>query len=269
MKPFIPILLCIALVSNATENKLRKTATQIPADPGVTGHRVDAQTDGAMSLMRQTVYTNCVLWLEASYNNNSGTNYYDLSTEGNDGLQATAAAQPVHVSANGGTLRFDGINDQIIVAHDTSLDLTGTWTIASWIFHDTTAPGPYTYFFGKREVTYNWQLWVQQDDSKGRFFNPAGDGTKVSTGALNDNAWNHMAVAYDMTNLNFYFDGVFDSAVAKNANVSGLTHSLKIGLYGAAIAGATNDAFMAFSRCLSSNEIFEVLYDERKATYGL
>jgi hypothetical protein len=60
----------------------------------------------------------------------SGTTWRDLSRSGNNG---TLTNGPTFSSANGGNLVFDGIDDYIITPNSTTLNITSTITLESWI----------------------------------------------------------------------------------------------------------------------------------------
>lgn len=82
-----------------------------------------------------------VLHLDAantkSYQSGS-TTWYDKSGNVNNG---TLTNGPTFNSRNGGSIIFDGVNDSVIVADTSMLDLTGNKTLCSWVYMGADSAG--------------------------------------------------------------------------------------------------------------------------------
>ena len=78
--------------------------------------------------------------LELKMDEKSGVTAYDTSGNGNDGTlgNGTAQYEPVWAKGKyGAGLDFDGADDLVDVASDSSLDLTSAFTLESWVKPDT------------------------------------------------------------------------------------------------------------------------------------
>jgi hypothetical protein len=93
----------------------------------------------AFNYSPKVVTDGLVLYLDAanpkSYVSGS-TTWGDLSRGGNNG---TLVNGPTFDGGNGGSIVFDGINDYIITPNSTSLNITSTITLESWIKSTTLA----------------------------------------------------------------------------------------------------------------------------------
>ena len=87
------------------------------------------------------VSSNLILNLDASNVNSysgSGNTWYDLS---GNGLNAELQNGVAWVNENGGTMTFDGTNDQAVVADNSLLDFPGDFTIEGAVFRQTGGAG--------------------------------------------------------------------------------------------------------------------------------
>lgn len=71
--------------------------------------------------------------LVAAYNfdEGSGTTLMDRSGNGNNGTLVSSPAWTA--GKNGGALAFDGVDDYVSVPETSSLDISGSMTLAAWI----------------------------------------------------------------------------------------------------------------------------------------
>jgi hypothetical protein len=70
--------------------------------------------------------------IPSNANSSTVTSWYDLSGQGNNG---TLINSPSYSSNNGGTLRFDGVDDRVLVSSETTSPFsfgTGPFTISFW-----------------------------------------------------------------------------------------------------------------------------------------
>jgi len=64
----------------------------------------------------------------------SGSTWYDLSGNGNNGTFGLSTAAPTFSSSNGGSIVFDGVNDYINCGSNNSLDIQGnSITLGVWL----------------------------------------------------------------------------------------------------------------------------------------
>jgi hypothetical protein len=143
------VALCAAAGLAEAQNVVGKTKTNVG-----TGHRVDANTAGVLSVMPKSLHDDLVLWQMFSYSDNSDANYYDLSASGNNGAQTTSSQQPTFSSSVGGHYSFDGVDDSFVVADDASLRITDTLTLSCWL--NRSSAGTRDYIFSKGDDIDFW-----------------------------------------------------------------------------------------------------------------
>ena len=152
-----------------------------------------------------------------SHGSNDGTNSGSTLTNSVYGDNAPQiprildVAQPKQaVQLADGSTSFDGTNDSINLGNDSSLQLGDEdTTYALWI--KTSDVG--NYIIAKRDGSNGAQSVFLDGAGKLQFL--AGmTGQDVSTTALNDNVWHHIAVVYDKsaTSVFYYLDGSLDGS---------------------------------------------------------
>jgi len=128
----------------------------------------------------------------------------------------------------GSGMKFDGIDDQVIIPNSASVNITGNITVAAWTRKEqmpcTTNPGPpITYpgchdqpvivkgdSTGPSATTPYILTWGWWNDFYFRLW--ATDATSMSAsvpgGISNGDVWHHVAGTYDGTNISVYVDGI-------------------------------------------------------------
>ena len=218
-----------------------------------------------------------VLLLDAgnskSYESGS-TNWGDLSRNGNNG---TLTNGPTYSSGNGGSIVFDGTNDYVSVAYNSSLDTPNGATYELWLYFGGTAgtiltrgtsdsgatpDNPRLYTYSSGQLYWDWS-------------SPGSDKYMYSPVNCNTGAWNHIeGTATPGSYLGLYINGV-------NATGSPYGGTLPNPLYNSGdpiiVGGATwipnyytgNIASVRlYNRVLSSNEILQN-YNATRRRFGL
>src|SRR5262245_13155533 len=183
-------------------------------------------------LKRLSIHLICCLAIVAAIGNLSPSRAGVVSDSDHDGVHndldnCPLAPNPDQIDANGdGTgdactlgpgnaLRFDGIDDEVVVPASSSIDLTESFTIELW-FKVTGGP-LLQHLLGKRdEGGANYQIHLNYPTP------PVGLPIFYSTGGsvvLADqppalNAWTHLAVVYGGSTLTAYVNGQLTSSQA-------------------------------------------------------
>src|SRR4051812_1612418 len=140
-------------------------------------------------------------------------------------------------SAGGSALSFDGIDDHVVVASNSSLTLSSSLSFEAWVFPQEArcntiisrgdGGGNSDYIF---QVGYDG---LGNCNARTIGFWAAG-AWDASSSTVPLNAWTHVAVTYDGTNKKFYINGVLDRTVARPGTVYQSESPLYIGRQGSA-----------------------------------
>lgn len=108
-----------------------------------------------------------------------------------------------------GSLEFDGINDVVQIANESSFDLSSALTMAAYIrWTDSPAEGNYETIAAKREASdFSWQLRIHDQAGDVLSFLPSAGGA-VSGNAIIKDVWTHVAVTFAAGTVRLYQDGV-------------------------------------------------------------
>jgi len=186
----------------------------------------------------------------------SGATAYDDSSNDND--LAISGASWTTSGKFGNALSFDGTNDQATTSDSTSLNITGSLSIAAWVkatdFSTTTLQwlvhkdsGSAGYGFGFGSTTNDLFLSI--------------DGTKYESSAnfsLTNNTWHHLGVSLSGTSTTFYIDGQQLGNVVNGANAppaSATATILRIGSDGTNYFSGILDEIMIYNYARTALEI--------------
>ncbi len=156
--------------------------------------------------------------------------------------------------ASGPGLLFDGLNDEIVINADPTLDLLTGISISAWV--KTSSTGEYRSIVDKRDGhTDGFDLYVA---TGGEPFLRINNRALLGNANLADGQWHHVVGSYDGANMWLYVDGVLDSGRVAEPQVLDTTSPLFIGR---SYAGSFNvfdgsiDQIRIYDRPLSSTEI--------------
>lgn len=159
----------------------------------------------------------------------------DSTINDNDGTDVNSPTFGVAGIANG-AISFNGANAEYInIGNDSSLDITGTITVESWIY--PTTGGAYRGIVTKYQAApgESYQLWF---NGSGNIefsvrVDPAGPpspGTfAAAVGAPSLDQWTHVVGTYDGTNVNLYVNGVKTIGDAVTGAIESTTSDVTIG----------------------------------------
>jgi len=193
------------------------------------------------------------------FDEGSGLVVMDSSTNGNNGTLTNGTAWATGWSSN--ALRFDGVNDYVEVPNSPSLGITGDITLAAWVKRG--ALGDYGGIVAKTDGNNIWDydLYFDSGPDNLHFWSDSqSPQNTISTGAVSDTDWHHVAATRSGETVTFYVDG----APAGTADISGESADnpvpVRIGTdgpgYGAAsmFKGLIDDVRI-YNRALSQAEI--------------
>lgn len=167
---------------------------------------------------------------QATYNSNyvgvwhlnetttGNTDFKDATSNNNDSTSVTIdgeGSNPDAIGKANGAVQFDGSNDHISMADNSSLDPPNDMTIEAWVKYDqlSSVKGEAQYFVNKQDdndpwASYNFTLYQGDDTPAFRWVN--GDRTEYFAGKASVatiNTWYYYAGVHDGSTLRFYLDG--------------------------------------------------------------
>ena len=164
-------------------------------------------------------------------NNGSGATATN-STGGTDGtLQNTPTwvASPVEFAGN--ALNFDGTDDVVNIADHNSLDITTAITIEAWVFA-TKNSGIQNVVSKSSQSVNNGYIFPRTDNgwsSVITYLHIGGTWRTLSATYPSLNAWHHLAVTYDGSNIILYIDGVLSASQARTGAITANGNVLALG----------------------------------------
>src|SRR3989344_1357743 len=204
---------------------------------------------------------------EASWTNNcSTTSVTDSSGNGNNGTSCpngTGISAP-SVGKFGNAPDLNGSTQYLSAAHSTSLDITGSITVAGWMKSDNTSG---THYIASKGDFTNSRLWgLLQSNTTIQFFINGSSGYTLLTsdaGSMPDTNWHHVAGVYDGTNMNIYVDGILAKSTAKTGTINSSSVAVLIGTL---INNGSNQEFFdgkldevrIYNRALSASEVTQL-----------
>ncbi|MCA9397904.1 LamG domain-containing protein, partial [candidate division WWE3 bacterium] len=132
----------------------------------------------------------------------------------------------------GSGLLFDGNNDYVRIPHDSSLSMSGDFTLSAWINIDSNTSS-YDNLIGKFDGTSQWNYFL--DFNSSRQFTMGWDDTQycVSSSSFNLDEWTHVTVVFDdaANRAHFYINGQYDSSCRVNYSPTPNTGDVYIGAF--------------------------------------
>jgi len=170
--------------------------------------------------------------------------------------------------SNSYALSLDGANDYMNVAHDTSLNLSGSGgTFSVWVNMNTTSTTDYPYLFAKwsgSQVNYTFFTAIS-GVTAGYFRLRYWDGSSAlsSNTDIPRGSWVHLAAVLNGTQLTYYVNGVADNTVSMGLGTTN-TGDLRIGYAPndiRAFPGLIDEAAI-FNSALSASQITNIYRGE-------
>ena len=190
-----------------------------------------------------------------------GTTCTDLSGGGNNG---TLTNGPNYSSDNGGSIVFDGVDDNISIAYDASLKPTtaismeafcyiqsngGSWaSLIQYPQNSSVHTSPY----------FDWAIYLNMS---GRYLHTRIDGAGASSpsNVWNFNEWTYIAITFENQSVKYYVNGnsVGSSSIAKTSIVYDANNPVYIGKNGSGTEQFEGQLgnIKVYNRALSLSEI--------------
>jgi len=176
-------------------------------------HRANKNTDGLVSKTYYGFFDESLTWQTFSYDDNSGTNHYDISGTTDFG-QTAVNLQPTFSSDDGGALFYDGVDDRITQA--TLLDtVPATITLSCWV--KTYTNGISHVLMAKSNVDKDDRLWLTVGVANTFGFSTEENAqvhtTISSTTTLSTNAWYHCVATWgNVAGKVIYINGILENS---------------------------------------------------------
>jgi hypothetical protein len=197
--------------------------------------------------------------LALGFNESAGSTVAsDASGRGHNGSVLEAQFVPGRF---GNALSFDGVNDWVTVADAAALDLSSAMTLEAWV-KPTSVAGWRTVLLKEGAGNMAYEMYANNPDVSrpAAYFTTAGGTLRAATGTsvLPANAWTHLAVTYDGTNMRLYVNGVLVRDVLRAGTIMATTGPLHIGgnqVWGGEFFAGLIDEVRIYNRALSAAEI--------------
>jgi hypothetical protein len=140
----------------------------------------------------------------------NSSNSFAITRNGDVSVQAFSPFNPTaawSAATNGGSGYFDGSGDELSAASNAAFNLSsGAWTVEAWIY-PTTSAGYRTIISGRSAI---WEMGLNTGTYQLYFFNGS---LYTTTATVTPNAWNHVALSSNGTDIKMYINGVLDRTV--------------------------------------------------------
>ncbi len=163
------------------------------------------------------------------FDETSGSAATDASGWGNHG--ALSGASRLASGRYGRAVSFDGVNDQVAVLDDASLDLAGAMTLEAWVRPSSTNDGWRTVVLKEQPGDLVYGLYAAATGFRpSAHVHVGGNDERVQgTAALPANTWSHLATTYDGSALRLYVNGSLAGTLPANGSMSTSNGPLRIG----------------------------------------
>ncbi len=216
----------------------------------------------------EPIITQDLVWsVDAGYTNSypkTGTTWYDMVGSGN----GTLTNGPVYDAGDGGSLDFDGSDDEVIFSTN-SIYNTSSLTVEAWV--NLVSDG------SRHIILANWSGYALEvnpgTDVVMYVYNSEGQvGAVTSTGFFSFGSWMYVSGTYDSNSLEIktYINGVLRATRSNTPNINYSVNNRRISptSYGGGPVNNKIALVRQYSRALSSAEILQN-YNAQKSRYGL
>jgi hypothetical protein len=214
-----------------------------------------------------------VLYLNAgqlvSYPTTAST-WYDISGNSNNG---TLINGPTFDSGNGGSIVFDGTDDNVIVPTNSNLELTNDLTINLWVYSISPKSGLGIVCKGPLVNDYDYMVYISANSTTVNFYKKDSTGTSEARGGFNLtllNKWVNICYTKNGTTVKGYENGVLRATNNfTNSIIRTSSQPLNIGSGWSATLDGKISSVQIYNRALSQTEVLQNYYQSPIVTNGL
>ena len=211
-----------------------------------------------------------VLCLDAADRNSyvsGSTTWRDVAGSNN----GTLTNGPTFSSSNGGSIVFDGVDDNVQISNSTSTNIIGSGiTVSVWVKFSNV--GNYKTIFVKDNPTSNssgYQVYISNTEQS-RWGITTSNGFNYMFGTvLSTNTWYNILGKYDGTTNYLYENGVLVNSQSCTGNiVDSSNFSIYMGRYRGEELTGNISITQIYNRSLSASEVLQN-YSAQKSRFGL
>lgn len=185
---------------------------------------------------------------------------YDTTSSGSSVCPNTST-QTVEIAvagiANNYSMDFDGSNDYINVGNDSSLAISGDFTISLWVNQTTTTAFSYLLDKGGAGSSINYRGGINSSNQV--YFQISGN-SLTSTGTITNGTWSHIVLVKSGTSMNIYIDNTAETPATAPATAYTGTENLEIGRQtgGANYLNGKLDEVAIWNTALTATQVAEI-----------
>ena len=159
--------------------------------------------------------------------------------------------------ANNYSMNFDGSNDYINAGNDSSLAISGDFTISLWVNQTTTTAFSYLLDKGGAGSSINYRGGINSSNQV--YFQISGN-SLTSTGTITNGTWSHIVLVKSGTSMNIYINNTAETPATAPATAYTGTENLEI----ARQTGVANyfagklDEFAIWNTALTASQVSEI-----------
>jgi hypothetical protein len=225
----------------------------------------------------RTITDGLVLCLDAGNSKSypgSGTTWTDLSGNGNNGTLVNGVG---YNSSNGGSLTFDGVNDNVSILYNASLKPTTAITMEAFCYiqnNSTTWASLIQYPFNSASHTTTYFEWAIYLNMSSRLLHTRidGEGANSPINVWNFDVWTYVAITFENQSVKYYVNGssVGSSSITKTSITYNADNPVYIGknASGSEPFEGRLGNIKVYNRALTATEI-QQNYNALKSRFGL
>ncbi len=201
-----------------------------------------------------------------SFNEGTSTIATDFSGNGNSGTLTNMENTDWVAGKRSRALSFDGSAEYVNIPDNNQLQVTGSLTLAGWVYRRGDSTGSSGTIIGKDlDLNAGYSLEVKDSseaspDKVRCLLNGLSGNSLHSTASIPNNTWTHIACVYNGSTIQVYINGQSSGSVNSTGSISTSTDALRIG-HSKGTSNASNyfngdiDDVRIYNRSLSATEI--------------
>ncbi len=198
----------------------------------------------------------------------TGTTWTDVSGNGNNGNLVNGVG---FSSANGGSLSFNGVNNNVDAGTNPIFDITGPMSLDAWVKTTQISFGGIVTKYSAPGLAYGYDLSVYNNKTAFNIRSGANgwNATAFSNTAINDNNWHYVVGVYNGSSVIAYDNAVAGPSSPWSFGSSPSSSSLQIGSRGGSgyFAGQISNVRI-YNKALSQSDI-DQNFNASRGRYGI